>query len=61
MDRFVLCIGGVPVEGVPVEEHETDSRETDPDMPSLVDSSSDDDVRPQEAASDTQSDTQSES
>jgi len=43
------------------EEHETDSMETDPDMPSLVDSSSDDDVRPQEAASDTQSDTQSES
>ena len=54
-DCLLLCIEGVPVEGVPVEEHETDSSETDPDMPSLVDSSSDEDVRPHEAESYTQS------
>ena len=60
MDRFVLCIRDVPVEGDPVEEHETDSRETDPDMPSLIDSSSDEDVRPQEAESDTQSESSQE-
>ena len=59
-DCQLLCIGGVPVEGVPVEEHETDSSETDPDMPALVDSSSDEDVRPHEAESDTQSESSQE-
>ena len=52
-----MSIGDVPVEGVPVEEHEPDSSETDPDMHSLVDSSSDDDVRPHGAESGTQSET----
>ena len=58
MDRCVLCINDAPVEGDPVEEHDTDSNETGP--PSLVDSSSDEDVRPQEADSDTQSDSSQE-
>ena len=69
-DCLLLCIEGAPVEGVPVEEllwrhipvgrDETDSSETDPDMPSLVDSSSDEDVRPHEAESDTQSESSQE-
>ena len=59
-DCQLLCIGGVPVEGVLVEEYETDSSETDPDMPALVDSSSDEDVRPHEAESDTQSESSQE-
>ena len=55
MDRFVLCIGGVPVEGVPGEEHEADSSEPDPDMPSLVDGSSDEGERQHEADVDAKS------
>ena len=59
-DCLLLCIEGVPVEGVPVEEpvlrDETDSS----GPPSLVDSSSDEDVRPHEAESETQSESSQE-
>ena len=60
-DCLRLCVEGVPVEEllwrhIPVLRDETDSS----GPPSLVDSSSDEDVRPQEADSDTQSESSQE-